>query len=61
MRKNILVLMPVEARHREKLEAAGAGCAFVYSSPGEVSPAQIQAADIILGQPKASMLQASPV
>lgn len=60
MRKNILVLMPVEARHREKLEAAGAGCAFVYSSPGEVSPAQIQAADIILGQPKASMLQASP-
>ena len=60
MNKNILVLLPVEARHREKLEAAGEGCRFVYSSPDQVSAEQIRAANIILGQPDAAQLQASP-
>ena len=31
--KNVLVLMPVEARHKAKLEAAGAGCNFIYCKP----------------------------
>ena len=57
--KNILVLMPVEARHREKIEAAGPGCSFVYSTPGEVTAEQIQSANVILGQPKADMIAAS--
>ncbi len=59
MKKNVLVLLPAEARHREKLEAAGAGCCFVYSDADAVTEEQIQAANIILGQPNAAMLQAS--
>lgn len=57
--KKVLVLMPVEARHREKLEAAGAGCRFSYSSPELVTPEAIQSANAILGQPKAEMIAAS--
>ena len=37
MQRNILVLLPVEARHKEKLEAAGTGCSFVYSDPDTVT------------------------
>ena len=59
MKKNVLVLLPAQARHREKLEAVGAGCTFVYSDPDTVAAEQIQAANIILGLPKADMLQAS--
>ena len=59
LKKNVLVLLPVEARHQKKLEAAGAGCTFVYSSPDEVSAGQIGAANIIIGQPNADRLQAS--
>ncbi len=59
MQKTVLILMPVQARHREKLEAAGAGCRFVYSSPGAVTREQLQEANVILGQPKADMLGAS--
>ena len=57
--KDVLVLMPVENRHKEKLEAAGAGCRFHYSTPEQVSPETIQSANIILGQPKAEMIGAS--
>ena len=59
MKKNVLVLLPAEARHREKLEAAGAGCCFTYSRPDEVSLEQIRAANVIIGQPKPDMLRAS--
>lgn len=57
--KNVLVLMPVEARHKAKLEAAGAGCSFIYCAPNEVTQEQIQSANAILGQPKADMIAAS--
>ena len=57
--KNVLVLMPVEARHKEKLEAAGAGCNFEYSSPDQVTVESIRSANVILGQPRAEMLGAS--
>ena len=57
--KNVLVLMPVKDRHKEKLEAAGAGCRFHYSTPKQVSPEAIQSANVILGQPKAEMIGAS--
>ena len=57
--KDVLVLMPVEDRHKEKLEAAGAGCRFTYSSPEQVSPETVQSANIILGQPEAEMIGAS--
>ena len=57
--KNILVLLPVEARHKEKLETAGAGCRFVYSSPDAATEEQLQAANIIIGLPDAGKLHAS--
>ena len=57
--KKVLVLMPVEARHREKLEATGTGCDFIYSSPDKVTREQVQSANVILGQPKAEMIGAS--
>lgn len=57
--KNILVLMPVEARHKEKLEAAGAGYHFSYSRPDQVTVEAIRSANIILGQPQAEMIGAS--
>ena len=57
--KDVLVLMPVEDRQKEKLEAAGAGCRFHYSTPAQVSPEAIQRANIILGQPEAEMIGAS--
>lgn len=59
MQKNILVLLPVQARHKEKLEAAGAGCCFVYSEPDTVAAEQVRAANVILGLPKADMIRAS--
>ena len=57
--KDVLVLMPVEARHKEKLEAAGAGCRFRYSTPEQVTTEEIQSANVILGQPDAALLAAS--
>ncbi|MCR5575893.1 MAG: D-2-hydroxyacid dehydrogenase [Oscillospiraceae bacterium] len=57
--KNVLILMPVEARHKAKLEAAGAGCNFIYCKPDEVTEEQIRSANAILGQPKADMIAAS--
>ena len=57
--KNVLVLMPVEARHKEKIEAAGKGCSIVYSSPNQVTEEQIRSANVIFGNPKAAMIGAS--
>ena len=59
MMKNVLVLMPVEARHKAKLEAAGAGCRITYRSPAEVTADEIRSANAILGQPDAAMIGAS--
>lgn len=47
--KKVLVNLPVEARHKEKLEAAGAGCAFVYAGPDVDLDAAIESAEIIIG------------
>lgn len=58
--KNVLVLMPVEERHKAKLEAAGAGCCkFLYRTPAEITAEEIQGANAILGQPKAELIAAS--
>ncbi|MGN0981642.1 MAG: D-2-hydroxyacid dehydrogenase [Candidatus Limivicinus sp.] len=57
--KEVLVLLPVEERHKEKLEAAGTGCQFTYSSPEKVLPEAVQKANIILGQVEAEMIAAS--
>ena len=57
--KNVLVLMPVEARHKEKIEAAGAGCSITYARPDTVTEEMIRSANVILGQPEADMIGAS--
>ena len=59
--KNVLVLMSVDHRHKEMLEKAGAGydCSFTYSRPELVSEEEIQAANIIIGLPKAEMIKTS--
>lgn len=57
--KTVLCLLPVQARHKEKLENAGAGCRFVYADEGSVTPQQIAEANIILGMPEPEMLNAS--
>ncbi len=60
MEKTVLCVMPVEARHKEKLEAAGIGCRFVYASYDSVTEEQIAKADVILGNAPAGMIHASP-
>ena len=57
--KNVLVVMPVVQRHREKLEAAATDCVFTYSSPDSVSAETVRGANVILGNPKAEMIAAS--
>ena len=58
--KTVLVTLPVEERHKAKLEAAGAGCRFVYCGLNGATPELVQQADIILGCVPAGMIQASP-
>ena len=57
--KNILCVLPVEQRHKDKLEAAAAGCPIIYSSPDKVSDEQIAAANVILGCVDAKRVKAS--
>lgn len=57
--KNVLVLMSVEDRHKKKLEGAGSGCHFVYSSPEAVTDQEIQKANVIMGQVDADRIRAS--
>ena len=59
--KNVLVLMPVEARHKEKIEAAGKDCHIVYSTPAQVTEEMIRSANVIFGNPKAEMIGASRI
>lgn len=57
--KNILILMELNERQREKMEAAGEGARLMFSRPDEVSPVEVQRANVIIGLPKAAMIQAS--
>ena len=57
--KNILCVLPAQQRHKEKLEAAAAGCPIIYESPSTVTDEQIAAANIILGCVDAKRIKAS--
>ena len=46
---NILVVMPANDTHREKLQKAAPSAAFTYASAKELSRDQVQNADIIIG------------
>ena len=56
MEKTVLVVIPAEERHKEKLERAGKGCRFVYASPQTASEEMIEAADVIIGNVKPGIL-----
>ena len=47
--KTILVTLPVEQRHRDKLEAAAPGCAFRYVPGAEVTAELAASAEVIIG------------
>ena len=55
----VLVLLPAEAVHRQKLEAAGEGCRFIYSTRREADAALIRSADVIIGSPSPELIGAS--
>jgi len=57
--KNVLCVLPVQERHKQKLEMAGKGCHFLYSDIKSVSEKEIAWANIILGNVPASMINAS--
>ncbi len=54
--KNVLVVMPVKERHKEKLERAGEGCRFVYSSIEGVTDGELEEAEVIIGNVPAGRL-----
>lgn len=56
MEKTVLVVIPTEERHKEKLERAGKGCRFVYASPQTATEEMIEAADVIIGNVKPDRL-----
>lgn len=58
MNEKILVVIPVQERHKEKLERAGHGCRFIYSTPQDVTEEMIESADIIIGNVPAGKLHA---
>lgn len=57
--KTVLCLIPVEKRHKEKLEKAGEGCKFLYVPENEATEEQIQNANIIIGMPEPDKIGAS--
>lgn len=58
--KTVLCMLPVEQRHKEKLErAGGAECSFVYVGEHGATAEDIAAANIILGIPEPELINAS--
>lgn len=46
---NVLVLLPVQPRHRALLEEAAPGARIVYASPEDVTDEQVGEAEVIIG------------
>ena len=57
---NILVLLPVEERHKKLLEEAAAGEPICYETAETVTREQVQAAQIIIGNPPVEYVSGSP-
>ena len=57
--KTVLVRLPLEERHRAKLEAAGAGCRFIYAAPGEEIDRFLPQVEIIIGNVPPNKLPAA--
>lgn len=59
MEKNILVLMPVNEKHKKLLEEKAPSANFVYAEGQPIDEAQVQNANIIIGNPPVSMIKDS--
>jgi len=59
MRKNILILIPVNIEHKSLLREKAPYASFKYSSSETVDLAQIQNANIIIGNPPIDMIKGS--
>lgn len=57
--KHVLVVLPVQERHRNVLEEAGRGCRFTYSTPEALTESLVADAEIIIGNVPANMIKAS--
>ena len=57
--KNILVALPVENRHKAKLEAAAPGCNLIYCGEFGATEELVQNADIIVGNIPSNLIKAS--
>lgn len=57
--KKVLCVLPVEPRHKQKLESAGKDCEFTYVPAAAVTDEQIADAEIIIGCVPADRIRAS--
>ena len=60
MSKQVLVVIPVEERHKEYLENKGTGCVFTYRSTKAVTEEDMANAQIIIGNVSAEQLAKAP-
>ena len=58
--KTVLVLLPVEQRHKELLEAAAPGWEFLYTPASKVAGGQLARANVIIGNLPAYRLPQCP-
>lgn len=56
MKKRILVMLPVEQRHKDYLENIGADCEFHYTKPKTVTQEEVNDAQIIIGNVSTDMV-----
>lgn len=58
--KKILITLPLEAKHREILLEAGAGCEIEFCDAGEVLPETVAGVDILIGNVPPAVLGGAP-
>ena len=58
--KTVLVLLPVEQRHKELLEAAAPGWEFLYTPASKVAGGQLARANVIIDNLPAYRLPQCP-
>lgn len=59
MKKNVLVLIPVEKKHKQLLEENIDKANFIYANNKKITINQVQDANIILGNPPIEMIKGS--
>ena len=56
---NILVVMPVEEKHKITLESKAPSARFTYVKRGELTAELVQKANVIIGNPPVNMIKES--